>query len=66
MLWKVFYFYECLQLNSCETTILPTNRFLSPDAFVNTILEKLNSKKFKEDEYYCNARKSILNNIKND
>ena len=63
---KVFYFYECLQLNSCETTILPTNRFLSPDAFVNTILEKLNSKKFKEDEYYCNARKSILNNIKND
>ena len=36
----------------------------SPDAFLNTILEKLNSKKFKEDEYYCKARKSILNNNK--
>ena len=49
---KVFYFYECIQLESFTTSILPSNRFLSPEIFLNEVIKNLEIKNFREDEYY--------------
>jgi len=49
---KVFYFYECIQLESFTTSILPTNRFLSPETFLDEIIKKLEKKRFRDDDYY--------------
>ena len=57
---KTFFYYECLQLESNNTSIIPSNRFLKPEVFINDILNNLKSKKFSDDEYYNSVYKLIL------
>jgi len=57
---KVFYFYECLQLESFTTSILPINRFLQPDKFLEEIILKLEKSNFKKDQYYLKTIELIM------
>ncbi len=56
---KVFYFYECLQLESFTTSILPINRFLQPDEFLEEVILKLEKSNFKKDQYYLKTAELI-------
>ena len=59
---KTFFFYECMQLNFSETSIVPSNRFLSPEKFLKEIIKNLKTNKFNKDKYYKNTYRLIKNN----
>ena len=61
---KTFFFYECLQIESYETSIIPSLRFMSSEQFVTEIIKKLKTKKFVDDIYYQKVYKLISNDIK--
>ena len=61
---KTFFFYECLQIESYETSIIPSHRFMSSEQFVIEITKKLKTKKFVDDEYYQKIYKLILTHVK--
>jgi hypothetical protein len=61
---KIFFYYECLQLEFRNTSIVPSNRFLKPKKFLKQIVSNLKSNKFKNDAYYKNTYKLIKNKYK--
>lgn len=62
---KTFFFYECLQIESYETSIIPSRRFMSSEQFVTEIIEKLKTKNFANDIYYQKVYKLISSDVKN-
>ena len=60
---KTFYFYECLMLESDITSIIPSNRFLKPEEFLNYIIKQLEKKDLKDDPFYNQIYNQIENHI---
>lgn len=60
---KTFYFYECLMLESDITSIIPSNRFLKPEEFLNYIIKQLEEKDLKDDPFYNQIYNQIENHI---
>tara|TARA_B110000305_G_scaffold241447_1_gene315670 strand:- start:186 stop:1718 length:1533 start_codon:yes stop_codon:yes gene_type:complete len=56
---KTFYYYECIQLEFFDTTIIPANRFLKPFDFLTIITNNLENKKFADDPFYKSIKKLI-------
>ena len=50
-------------LESAITSIIPSNRFLRPEEFLNYIIKQLSEKDLKDDPFYNQIYKQIQNHL---